>query len=123
MKRKFTFFLLLSVMFLFISGCFAEVIKKDGKVFIRDRRGENWDITQAVSIGFDPDGFEFGLGRNAFTPLDDNNLQDSYKSTFGKLRVLGVPGEKETRAYSVNKLSRHEVANSYIDDQPIAAAY
>ncbi len=39
-----------------------------------DRTGERWDITQAVSMGFDPDRFEFGIGRNAFYPLDENDV-------------------------------------------------
>jgi len=114
---------LLSVMFVFAATGFAGVIQQDGKVFISDRTGERWDITQAVSIGFDPAGFEFGLGRTAFTPLDDSQLQDASGGISGRLRILGVPGETETKAFAVGKLRGHEIANSFIDDQPIAAAY
>lgn len=115
--------LLLSVMFVLVATSLAGVIKKDGKIYISDRRGERWEITQAVSIGFDPAGFEFGLGRNAFSPLDDNGLQDATDSISGRLRILGVPGETESKAFAVGKLRGHEIANSSIDDQPIAAAY
>jgi len=115
--------LLLSVMFVLAATSLAGVIKKDGKIYISDRRGERWEITQAVSIGFDPAGFEFGLGRNAFSPLDDNGLQDATDSISGRLRILGVPGETESKAFAVGKLRGHEIANSSIDDQPIAAAY
>lgn len=110
-------------MFVLVATSLAGVIKKDGKIYISDRRGERWEITQAVSIGFDPAGFEFGLGRNAFSPLDDNGLQDATDSISGRLRILGVPGETESKAFAVGKLRGHEIANSSIDDQPIAAAY
>jgi len=36
----------------------AEVIRKDGKILIRDQTGKNWDITHAVeNYGFDPGTF------------------------------------------------------------------
>jgi hypothetical protein len=122
-KNKFTLSILLGVLFLACTVSFAEVIRNDGKTFIRDRKGENWEITQAVSIGFNPSDFEYGLGRNAFSPLDDTDIRDAPKSTPQKLRILGVPGENETKAFSIKKLKRHEIANSHIDDTPIAAAY
>jgi hypothetical protein len=125
MKKQMTrsLLLLLSMLFVLAATSLAGVIKKDGRVFISDRRGERWEITQAVSIGFDPAGFEFGLGRNAFSPLDDNGLQNATEGISGRLRILGVPGETESKAFAVGKLQGHEIANSSIDDQPIAAAY
>lgn len=111
------------MVFVSVTASLAEVIEKGDKVFIRDRRGERWEITQAVSLGFDPAGFEFGLGRNAFSPLDDSQLQDAAGNIPGRPRVLGVPGENESTAFSVNRLGGHEIANSFIDDQPVAAAY
>jgi hypothetical protein len=122
-KNKFAIFILFSVLFLVCSASFAQVIQKDGKTFIEDRTGEKWDITQAVSLGFKPNNFEFGLGRNAFSPLDDSLLQDATESISRRLRILGVPGENETKAFAVNKLRGHEIANSRIDNKPIAAAY
>ncbi len=122
-KNKFTIFLLFGLLFLACTVCFAEVIKSHGKTFIRDRKGEKWEITQAVSIGFNPYDFEYGLGRNAFSPLDDSHLRDATKNIPRRLRILGVPGENETKAFSIKKLSGHEIANSHIDDTPIAAAY
>lgn len=111
---------------LFLFPCpliLAEVIEEDDKTYIRDRRGEKWDITQAVSIGFDPDNFEFGLGRNAFRPLDDKHLQSRIENISREIRILGVPGKTESKAFAIRKLSGHEIANSHIDDKPIAAAY
>lgn len=122
-KNKFAIFILFSVLFLVCSASFAQVIQKDGKTFIKDRTGEKWDITQAVSLGFKPSNFEFGLGRNAFSPLDDSLLQDATENISRRLRILGVPGESETKAFAVNKLRGHEIANSSIDEKPIAAAY
>jgi hypothetical protein len=122
-KTKYSIFIVFSALFLICTVSFAGVIKKDGKTFISDRKGEKWDITQAVSIGFDPDEFEFGLGRYAFSPLDDTHLQGATKNIPQKLRVLGVPGESETKAFAIKKLRGHEIANSHIDDKPIAAAY
>jgi len=125
MKRKnnFTLFLLFCLLMAIAAVSFAEVIQRSGKTFIRDRTGEKWDITQAVSIGFKPKYFEFGMGRNAFSPLDDSLLREASKSVSQRLRVLGVSGENESKAFSIKKLNRHEIANSYIDDKPIAAAY
>jgi len=99
------------------------VIRKNGKIFIKDRQGEKWEITQAVSIGFRPHNFQFGLGRNAFSPLDDSYLSTAAKRTPQGLRILGVHGENESKAFSIKKLKGHEIANSYIGDIPIAAAY
>ena len=122
-NKKLTFLILFCLLVLTASVSFSEVIKRSGKTFIRDRTGEKWDITQAVSIGFNPRYFEFGMGRNAFTPLDDSLLRDASNTVPQRLRILGVSGESETKAFSIKKLSRHEIANSYIDDKPIAAAY
>ena len=122
-KNKFTIFMLLGIFFLACTVSFSEVIRKNGKTFIRDRKGEKWEITQAVSIGFRPHHFEYGLGRNAFSPLDDSHLRNATKRIPQRLRILGIQGENESKAFSLKKLSRHEIANSYIDDTPIAAAY
>ena len=122
-KNVFTASILFSILFLACTVSLAGVIHQDGKTFIRDRKGEKWDITQAVSIGFDPKGFEFGLGRNAFSPLNDNHLRDATGSIPRELRILGVTGENETKAFAIKKLRGHEIANSRIDDEPIAVAY
>ena len=99
------------------------VVKEKERTFLVDRTGERWDITQAVSIGFDPTRFQYGLGRNAIRPLDDTNLGKAAPDVSPDLRVLGIDGEHASQAYSVPKLSRHEIANSSIGSVPIAAAY
>ena len=102
---------------------FSRAVEENGKSYIVDRHGERWDVTQAKSLGFDPARFRHGIGRNAFTPLDDSDLKESGPDISNKTRVIGIADGKEARAYSVPRLYRHEIANSRIGDQPIAAAY
>ena len=102
---------------------FSKAIQENGKNYIVDLHGERWDVTQAESVGFDPERFRHGIGRNAFTPLDDSQLKDESPHVSSNTRVIGISDGKEARAYSVPRLYRHEVANSSIGDQAIAAAY
>ena len=99
------------------------VTREGGKTYIVDQRGEKWDITQAESIGFKPEGFQFGIGRDAFTPLDDSSLTDNTDSVSKDLRVIGVEEGAEAKAYSVPRLKWHEVANSNLGSEPIAVGY
>ncbi len=102
---------------------FSRTIEENGKSYIVDLHGERWDVTQAKSIGFDPARFRHGIGRNAFTPLDDSHLKENSPKVSNRTRVIGISDGKEARAYSIPRLYRHEVANSHIGDEPIAAAY
>ena len=118
------------LLFLFVSMYFATtesvssvVLKEGGKTFIVDRTGERWDVTQAVSLGFDPEGFEFGLGKNAFTPLDDSALSYKKANVSKNMRVIGVADDSRAQAYTINRLRGHEIANSSIDLQPIAVSF
>ena len=95
----------------------------DGLVFIVDQRGERWEITQAVSLGFDPDGFEFGIGRNAIVPFGDEDLNTTPAKIDDKERVIGISSGNEAHAYSIQRLNLHEVANTTLDGVAIAAAY
>jgi hypothetical protein len=101
----------------------APVIREDGKTYIVDQRGERWDVTQAQTLGFAPKGFQYGIGRNAFTPLTDSYVRKGGEDISGGTRVIGVTEGKETRAYSVPRLSRHEIANSTLGGKQIAVAY
>lgn len=106
-----------------LSQAFSKVIEEKGKIYIVDRHGERWDVTQAVSIGFKPHRFQHGIGRNAFTPLDDSKFSKDNTGVRRNERVIGITEGEQANAYSVSKLWRHEVANSFIGDRPIAAAY
>ena len=106
-----------------LAGAFSKVIRDGDSTYIVDQHGERWDVTQARSVGFMPERFQHGIGRNAFTPLDDSSLKDKSRQASKSLRVIGISDGKEANAYSVEKLWRHEVANSSIGDKQIAAAY
>ena len=101
----------------------APVFRENGKVLIVDQRGERWDVTQAESLGFDPRGFQYGIGRNAFTPLDDSRIRKGDERIPEWTRVIGVKGGSSQRAYSVPTLWSHEVANSNLDGKPVTVGY
>lgn len=101
----------------------AWVESKDGRVYIVDRTGEYWDVTETQQLGFIPQRFQYGIGKDAFTPLADEDLGEQPLLGFGTSRVIGVELEGDAHAYSVRKLSRHEIANTTISGKPIAAGY
>ncbi|MFC1515247.1 hypothetical protein ACFL7E_00655 [Thermodesulfobacteriota bacterium] len=117
---------LLIVCGIFFSGtvsCAAFVTRIEDKTYIVDVTGERWDVTQAESIGFKPGAFQYGIGKNAFTPLDDTHISDEPSSFNGNPRVIGVTDGAAARAYSVPKLRYHEIANTRLGEKPIAAGY
>jgi hypothetical protein len=99
------------------------VIKEDERIYIVDRTGERWDVTQAVSLGFDPDGFDFGLGKNAFTPLDDSLLTNNTADVPRSARVIGVADGSGAKAYTISRLMGHEISNSSIGKDPVAVSF
>jgi hypothetical protein len=126
MLRKLIFLTLFfsGLNFFMVSGdLFASVIREEGRAYIVDRTGARWDVTQAESIGFKAEGFQFGLGKDAFTPLDDSSMIERNTGTSPDLRIIGISEDEEAKAYSVPKLKHHEVANSQIGSKPIATAY
>ncbi len=106
-----------------IQAANAYILRDGGRTYIVDRTSEKWDITQAKSIGFEPRHFRFGLGRHAFSPLNESDWQSGPARGFSNLRVIGVSDGKFAHAYSVPKLSRHETANTILGNNAIAAAY
>jgi hypothetical protein len=126
MMRHIFFFTII----IFLYGCaeldetaFSHVTKEDGKTFIVDRTGYRWDVTQAESLGFKPAKFQYGMGKDAFAPLDDSSLSDGSSSVDKDMRVIGVEDGERAHAYSVSKLSRHEISNSMMGKKPIAVGY
>jgi hypothetical protein len=107
----------------FTSPAAAEVVRDGDRTYLVDRTGERWNITQAVSIGFDPHKFEFGIGRHAFRPLTDGDWYPApYKDAFN-FRVIGLADGEDAHAYAVSTLSRHETANTTLSGEPVAAGY
>ncbi len=105
------------------SGNAAWVINENGRVFIKDRTGERWDVTQAKEMGFIPQNFQYGIGKNAFQTLSDEDFTDVRLSKFSNKRIIGVSVEGDAHAYTVSRLRRHEIANTTIAGRVIAAGY
>jgi len=124
--HNFNMLLYIAVFLILIaSSAAAEVIKEGDKTYLVDQTGERWDISQAVSIGYDPYQFEFGIGRHAFQTLDDRhwNSTTDHPSASKGMRVIGVAGDGDVHAYSVGKLRHHEIANTYLGSQAIVTGY
>ncbi len=123
--KAFSFFILFLCLAYFITSgtALSSVLREANKIYIVDQTGERWDVTQAKSIGFDPHRFQYGIGKETFTPLDESHLSDDTFFVPRGLRVIGITGGTEAHAYSVPKLRRHEIANTTIDSKPIAVGY
>ena len=116
--------LAITLIFWFVgSGNAAWVVNDGGRVYIEDRTGERWDVTQARELGFIPQKFQYGIGKNAFTPLRDKDFTNDHPSRSSSVRVIGVSIEGDAHAYAVDRLSRHEIANTTIAGRAIAAGY
>jgi len=117
-----SFFLLIFYILSTFSSA-AIVFQEGSKTYIEDQIGERWDVTQAMSIGFKPEGFQYGIGKNAFTPLDDSQQSSDTASFSGNPRIIGIADGHEARAYSIPKLRYHEIANTRLGTKPIVAGY
>jgi hypothetical protein len=113
-----------------IAGCvdvdeaaFSNVRHEDGKTYIIDRTGYKWDVTQAATLGFKPEKFQYGIGKDTFVTLDDSLLTESSPDLPEKMRVIGIEDGKDSKAYSVSRLSRHEISNSTLGNKPVAVGY
>ncbi len=100
----------------------AFVIKMEDRVYLEDRTGERWDVTEAQRAGFMPGKFAHGIGKHAFTPLDDGDFTP-HPAASSQDRIIGISVDGEAHAYAVERLSRHEIANTTIAGKPIAAGY
>ena len=106
----------------------AEVVQKEGKIFIRDNTGKEWDVTHAVNeYGFNAANFQFGLGPFAIRPILDPQMLEpgdpNYPSSSSNFTVIGTTLNGDTRAYPLNVLNRHEIADEQFGDIYVAVAY
>ena len=101
----------------------ARVLEEGSNTYLIDRTGKRWDITQARSIGFVPLGFEFGIGRNAFRPLNDTDWQPDTRGHRPGMPIIGISGDDDSHAYSVEKLRYHETANTLLGSSAIVVGY
>jgi len=101
----------------------SAVETKNAGAFIVDRTGEKWDVSQAETLGFKAEGFRHGIGRHAFQTLDDFHVEASPGLVSKSLRVIGIAASGEAHAYSVPKLTLHEIANTTVGGKAIAVGY
>ena len=104
--------------------CFAAWVVREGdRVYIEDRLGERWDVTQAETLGFKPHRFQFGIGKNAFTPLSNEDFDGDGLAPSLNSRVIGISIDDNAHAYTVDRLRHHETANTTIAGKAIVAGY
>jgi hypothetical protein len=101
----------------------ARVVTEGDRVYIVDRTGDRWDVTQSLELGFIPQEFQYGIGKNAFTPLQDEDFGDEPLSGFFDTRIIGISIDDDAHAYAVNRLRHHEIANTTLADKAIVAGY
>ncbi len=126
MRRNNFITIVIFVIFLFVlipSWTTAYVIELGGRTYIIDRYNEKWDITEAMTLGFKPSKFQYGIGKNAFQTLDDSSLTDSHSLMSSTERVIGIESSKEGKAFSVGKLRNHEIANTWQGKKPVTVGY
>lgn len=104
------------------------VIRENGKIFIVDRVGQQWDVTSAEEkYGMIADEFQFGIGKNAIRPISDPQFIHSGISSFpdtdATFLVMGVSLNGDDRAYPIDVMSRHEVVTEKFDDAHVSVAY
>jgi hypothetical protein len=98
------------------------------RILLTDRTGKQWDITHAVKVyGMQPENFQFGLGPNAIRPINDPAMvsagQPGYPDDGAAIDVIGTSINGDARAYPVQALAGHEVANDAAGGVPIAVIY
>ena len=101
----------------------TQYTKIGDNTYLIDRNGEHWDISQAVSIGFKPENFQSGRGKDAFTPLDNSFLGYESLNVSPDLMIIGIADGSQSQAYSIPKLLQHEVSNNTIESKPILVIY
>lgn len=106
-----------------ILACNPAPPRQTGEAFIVDRTGERWPLDQAVTLGFKPKRFQYGIGRTAFTPLGPGDVQKPPAKADPALRVVGFIHGGQAVAGSVAALSRHETANLMVGGHPVTLAY
>ncbi len=102
----------------------AALVEREGsRVWIIDRMGEKWEVTEAEKQGFVPDNFQYGIGKDAIVPLGEGAFLGKRERTSGVKRVIGFAAGEASKAVSVERLVRHEILNTEIGGTPVAAAY
>ncbi len=104
------------------------VEEENDRFIIVDRTGKRWDVSHAFQkYQMNPSEFQFGVGPNAIRPiLNPRHLepgQSGYPADHSTFLILGTTLEEETRSYSIDKLTFHEVADEKFGEVHVAVAY
>lgn len=74
--------IMMTTLLLFGDICFAaRVVRHADSVYIQDRTGQRWEVSQAQTLGFKPNKFQYGIGKNAFKPLQDKDFDNNRVSS------------------------------------------
>ena len=95
---------------------------------IVDATGKEWDVTHAaLKYGFDPAGFQYGLGPYAIQPIQNPEMLSpgmvGYPRDDDSFPVLGFAVDGDARAYPISVLRRHEVVDESFGDVHVAVTY
>ena len=98
------------------------------RVLIHDQDGKVWDVTQAVvRFGFDPSGFQFGLGAHTMTPLVFPPSAvpggPDYPGDAESFLVIGVSVAGVARAYRLDHIPDVEVVDDTLAATPVAVVH
>ena len=102
---------------------YGDVVREGEKTYIVDREGYRWDVTQAESLGFTPEKFQYGIGKDTIVPLNGSHLEENDGSSYFNFRVIGIADNGESHAYSVSTLTQREIVNSDLSGKAIAVGY
>ena len=98
------------------------------RIILTDRRGESWDITDAVrDFGFDRHYFEYGIGRHAIPPINAPQMAKigdrDFPPNSSDHQVISLQIKGENRSYPIRELTRHEIVNESVGSTQAAIAY
>ena len=102
--------------------------EEDGRAFITDVTGKEWDITHAHDrYGIQPSDFQFGSGPFAIRPINNPLMwspgESGYPATGEVFRVLAARLNGMARAYPLDVMSRHEIVNEKFGGTHVAVGY
>lgn len=101
----------------------------DNRVWLVDRNNGRFDVTHAVRhYGFERQGFEYGIGKDAIPPLNHPPMlvpDDTRYPSSGmrSMEVIGAALGGEARSYRIRDLAAHEIVNDTIGHTQAAVAY
>jgi len=100
---------------------------EEEKIYIIDRTGKQWDITHAVNVyNFVPEDFQFGLGPYAIIPIINPEMLSPGDQGYpapDATQVIGTTINGDIRAYPLESLVYHEIADDNFGDIHVAVAF